>query len=292
MADRAIATLAARRAAWPCRPTRWRSVERMPSGSCAGSCPCSTRAGVSGGFGTTLPAEIHVPSQAGRLIQVKLGCRRSPTVDRKSWSSALQKERNGWRYHSTGIPQRHGRGDCGCRDARYGPVGRGTCFRSVDKRQPCGLGPREIVLDVNGMGRAVTVEPQATLAEVLRDTLELTGTKIGCDRGACARLHGVARWCARLSCMMLAIDVGEPRSSRSKASRAARAAPGAVGVHRARCGAMRLLHAGPGDELRGARRERNPDPSVDDVKAAISGHLCRCGPIPMCSTQRSTRPSA
>ena len=47
-------------------------------------------------------------------------------------------------------------------------------------------GPREIVLDVNGMGRAVTVEPQATLAEVLRGPLDLTGTKIGCDRGACS----------------------------------------------------------------------------------------------------------
>ena len=42
---------------------------------------------------------------------------------------------------------------------------------------------------------------------------------------------------------------------------------------------MRLLHSRHGDELRGAA-PRNPNPSLDDVKAAISGHLCRCGTYP------------
>jgi carbon-monoxide dehydrogenase small subunit/xanthine dehydrogenase YagT iron-sulfur-binding subunit len=41
-----------------------------------------------------------------------------------------------------------------------------------------------VTLTVNGRQRAVRVEPNVTLAELLRDKLDLTGTKIGCDRGA------------------------------------------------------------------------------------------------------------
>src|SRR5262249_32170048 len=48
-----------------------------------------------------------------------------------------------------------------------------------------GPGPVPITLDVNGTRRTVKVEPRVTLARALRETLGLTGTKIGCDRGAC-----------------------------------------------------------------------------------------------------------
>ena len=50
------------------------------------------------------------------------------------------------------------------------------------------FGPDMIVLalSVNGERREVQIDPATTLAEVLRDNLGLTGTKIGCDRGACS----------------------------------------------------------------------------------------------------------
>src|SRR5438552_2690748 len=48
-----------------------------------------------------------------------------------------------------------------------------------------GTGQVPLQLTVNQEARSLSVEPRATLAEVLRDALHLTGTKIGCDRGSC-----------------------------------------------------------------------------------------------------------
>src|SRR5437868_2887999 len=48
-----------------------------------------------------------------------------------------------------------------------------------------GPGETEIVLSINGEQRKLLVEPRTTLVSALRDQLGLTGTKVGCDRGAC-----------------------------------------------------------------------------------------------------------
>ena len=141
-------------------------------------------------------------------------------------------------------------------------------------------GPREIVLDVNGVRRAVRVEPQMTLAEALRGPLDLTGTKIGCDRGACS---ACTVWIDRapvLSCMTLAVDVGErklitieglARGEELHPVQAAFIARDAI-----QCG-----FCTPGLVMScAALVEKNRNPSIEEVKAAISGHLCRCGTIP------------
>ncbi|HEV7668864.1 MAG TPA: (2Fe-2S)-binding protein [Thermoanaerobaculia bacterium] len=63
-------------------------------------------------------------------------------------------------------------------------------------------------LKVNGTARSIQVEPRANLAEVLRDGLHLTGTKVICDRGACS---GCTVWLDGdpvNSCMTFALDVG------------------------------------------------------------------------------------
>src|SRR5207302_11204367 len=71
-----------------------------------------------------------------------------------------------------------------------------------------GPGPVPLELDINGTKRAVRAAPSATLAEVLRFDLDLTGTKIVCDRGECSActiwLDGVPG----CSCMPVALDVG------------------------------------------------------------------------------------
>lgn len=143
-----------------------------------------------------------------------------------------------------------------------------------------GPGPVEVRLDVNGLQRTVSIEPNATLAEVLREALDLTGTKIGCDRGACS---ACTVWVDRVpvaSCMLLAIDVGERKVVTIEGlARGAELHPvqSAFIEHDAvQCG-----FCTPGLVMScAALVEANRVPSAEDVKAAISGHLCRCGTTP------------
>ena len=143
-----------------------------------------------------------------------------------------------------------------------------------------GWDPVAISLNVNGLQRTVEIEPQATLAEVLRGPLNLTGTKIGCDRGACS---ACTVWVDRVpvaSCMMLAADVGErnvvtieglAHGDKLHPVQAAFIEHDAV-----QCG-----FCTPGLVMScAALVETNHNPSLEDVKAAISGHLCRCGTYP------------
>lgn len=143
-----------------------------------------------------------------------------------------------------------------------------------------GPGAVQILLDVNGVQRALDVAPQATLAEVLRGPLNLTGTKIGCDRGACS---ACTVWVDRVpvvSCMMLAVDVGErkvvtieglARGDELHPVQSAFIAHDAI-----QCG-----FCTPGLVMScAALVENSRNPSLEDVKAAISGHLCRCGTYP------------
>jgi xanthine dehydrogenase YagT iron-sulfur-binding subunit len=143
-------------------------------------------------------------------------------------------------------------------------------------------GPGEIpmTLDVNGSARAVAVEPRMTLAEVLRGPLGLTGTKIGCDRGACSACTVWIDGAPVASCMMLAVDVGARKVTTIEGlARGDELHPvqSAFIAHDAvQCG-----FCTPGMVMScAALLAHNPHPSLDDVKNATSGHLCRCGTYP------------
>lgn len=143
-----------------------------------------------------------------------------------------------------------------------------------------GPGAVTVTLNVNGAARQVSIEPRTTLVEVLRGPLELTGTKVGCDRGACSACTVWLDGVAVTSCMLLAIDVGDRKITTieglAKGEELHPVQAAFIAHDAVQCG-----FCTPGLVMSSAALlEHNPNPSLDDVKAAISGHLCRCGTYP------------
>ena len=144
------------------------------------------------------------------------------------------------------------------------------------------VGPNavSVTLRINGVEHLVTVPPQATLAEALRGPLDLTGTKIGCDRGSCSACTVWLDGAPVASCMLLAIDVGE-RSVTTIEGLADGDKLHPVQASFVEHDALQCGFCTPGLVMScAALLAQNPTPSLEDVKTATSGHLCRCGTYP------------
>jgi len=140
--------------------------------------------------------------------------------------------------------------------------------------------PVAVTLEINGTARIVQVESRATLAEVLRGVLHLTGTKIACNRGACSGCTVLLDGAPICSCMMLAVDVGERRVTTVEGLAHGDALhpvqQAFIDYDALQCG-----FCTPGLVMScAALLERIPEPTADDVRGAISGHYCRCGTYP------------
>lgn len=157
----------------------------------------------------------------------------------------------------------------------------------VDSLGPWGtgvpvLGPAAVplTLTVNGVARSLHVEPRTTLAEALRGPLDLTGTKIACNRGACSACTVWLDGMTVCACMMLAVEVGARKVTTIEGL-----AHGDT-LHPVQAAfiehdAMQCGFCTPGMVMScAALLEHTPHPGAGDVKAAISGHLCRCGTYP------------
>ena len=134
-----------------------------------------------------------------------------------------------------------------------------------------------IRLAVNGVARDMEVEDRWSLAELLRDRLGLTGTKIGCDRGECGACTVLVDDQPVYSCSNLAVWMdGRQVTTVEGLSNGGPLTPlqqAFVEHDAAQCGfctSGQLMSAT-------ALLKRNPRPSAADVKSALAGNLCRCG---------------
>jgi aerobic-type carbon monoxide dehydrogenase small subunit (CoxS/CutS family) len=143
-----------------------------------------------------------------------------------------------------------------------------------------GPGPVPISLKVNGSARTARVEPRATLLDVLRDGLDLTGSKKICDRGECGGCAVLIDGRPVYACMMLALDA----RGRSITTVEGIAPPsGLHPVQRAFIDkdALQCGFCTPGFVVAAkALLDRSPRPTLEDVREALGGHLCRCGAYP------------
>jgi aerobic-type carbon monoxide dehydrogenase small subunit (CoxS/CutS family) len=144
------------------------------------------------------------------------------------------------------------------------------------------LGPDAVPvkLHVNGREHAVTIEPRYTLAETLRDHLNLTGTKVACDRGSCSACTVWVNGIPALACMTFAIDaVGRKITTIEGLAQGERLHP--IQAAFVKHDAMQCGFCTPGMVMScAALLKRNPKPTLSDVKHAVSGNLCRCGTYP------------
>ena len=141
-----------------------------------------------------------------------------------------------------------------------------------------GPGPTSMKLRINGADYVVNAEPFATLLDVLRDWLDLTGSKRVCNRGFCGACTVHVNGRTVNACSMLAIDAvrQDIRTIEGIAGADGELAP----IQQAfiDCDATQCGFCTPGMIMACTGvLERNPKPSRDEVRAGISGNICRCG---------------
>jgi aerobic-type carbon monoxide dehydrogenase small subunit (CoxS/CutS family) len=132
-------------------------------------------------------------------------------------------------------------------------------------------------LNVNGVRHALDVDPDAKLLWVLRDTLDLTGTKFGCGEGQCAACTVLLDGTPRHSCLTRVGEVGERQVTTIEGlERNGRLHP--VQAAFLEVEAMQCAYCTSGMILGAvALLRRNPHPTDAEIVSAMDGHLCRCG---------------
>jgi aerobic-type carbon monoxide dehydrogenase small subunit (CoxS/CutS family) len=133
-----------------------------------------------------------------------------------------------------------------------------------------------IALTVNGIPHEITVEPRWLLVDVLRDTLGLTGTHIGCEHGVCGTCTVMVNGETVRSCLMLAVGADgaeimtvEGLSQADGLHPLQEAFRETQGLQCGFCTPGMLMIA---YEL----LRQNPSPSEAEIREAISANLCRC----------------
>jgi len=146
----------------------------------------------------------------------------------------------------------------------------------------------EVTVQVNGASRTGSVEARKTLADFLREDLDLTGTHIGCEHGVCGACTVIVDGRAVRSCLMLAVQAAGSEITTIEGLATALPQPaspdrppgGGLGPlqqamwdsHSFQCG-----FCTPGFVMQAtAYLSAHPDAGEQEIREALSGNICRC----------------
>lgn len=146
--------------------------------------------------------------------------------------------------------------------------------------QTSGVSRARVTLQINGRPQSMEVEARETLANVLRNRLDLTGTKVCCDRGECGACTVIIDGRSVYSCMTLAMDAVGPDiltvEGLADGDRLHPCQEAMIEFDGYQCGfctsgqimsMVALLNA-------------NPNPTLAEVQHGMAGNLCRCAAYP------------
>jgi aerobic-type carbon monoxide dehydrogenase small subunit (CoxS/CutS family) len=140
-------------------------------------------------------------------------------------------------------------------------------------------GPKRVrvTLKVNGKPRPLFIEPRVTLLRALRNELDLTGTKAICEGGACGGCGVLVDGTVVNSCMTLALDaVGKDVTTIEGLAKGDELHP--VQAAFCKADALQCGFCTPGMIIAAkALLDRNPKPSLEEIKRGMAGNICRCG---------------
>lgn len=134
----------------------------------------------------------------------------------------------------------------------------------------------DVTLHVNGKTRTASVAPETTLLGLLRDHFNLTGAKLGCDVGDCGACTVIVDGMAVNACLMLASQADgrevltvEGLATQNHLHPIQKAFEDHAALQCGFCGPGVIMSAK-------ALLDGNPEPTVPEIRDALSGNLCRC----------------
>ena len=151
-----------------------------------------------------------------------------------------------------------------------------SLFEEIQTPPSGDIAVRRVTINVNGEPRTADIEPRLLLADLLRQGLQLTGTHKGCDTTNCGACTVLFDGRPIKSCTMLAAQAeGHDVQTVEGLGTASELDPIQEGFkqeHGLQCG-----FCTPGMMMSAkALLERNPNPTEDEIRWALSGNLCRC----------------
>jgi carbon-monoxide dehydrogenase small subunit len=134
----------------------------------------------------------------------------------------------------------------------------------------------DITVTINGETRSASCPPETTLLKFLRESLNLTGAKLGCDVGDCGACTVIIDGQAVNSCLMLA-GQADGKAITTIEGLATRESFHPIQKAFEEHGSLQCGFCGPGVIMAAkALLDKNPDPDVPTIRDALAGNLCRC----------------